>query len=181
MEFSKLAGQLKSYARTHPFLSAWVLCGVVVGIDFLSGPGLYLAPLSIFPIALLAWYRPVAFALPMVVVLAAVPLSYHYVWTVKFGSNSLLSFSNACIRMVTFFLFAWLFSYLSHKERQVQTLTELLPICGFCKKIRKPDNQWQDIEQYLAVKRDIGFTHSFCPDCGKKHYGAYYTETEQTN
>ena len=52
----------------------------------------------------------------------------------------------------------------------VKTLSGLLPICAWCKKIRKDDGYWQQIEAYLHDQTKVDFTHSVCPECSKKHF-----------
>ena len=49
----------------------------------------------------------------------------------------------------------------------VKQLQGLLPICGWCKKIRDDGNYWQSVEQYIAARSDARFTHGICPDCLK--------------
>ncbi|MBA4016671.1 MAG: hypothetical protein C0483_05740 [Pirellula sp.] len=53
---------------------------------------------------------------------------------------------------------------------EVQTLRGLLPICAFCKAIRDDDGVWQRLEVYVSSRSEATFTHSFCPECIKKHY-----------
>ena len=48
---------------------------------------------------------------------------------------------------------------------EVKTLSGLLPICSWCKKIRDDDGYWQQIEKYIRAQSDAEFTHSICPDC----------------
>lgn len=48
---------------------------------------------------------------------------------------------------------------------RVKRLHGLLPICAYCKKIRKDDNYWQQIEAYIAEHSDATFTHGVCPEC----------------
>ncbi len=48
---------------------------------------------------------------------------------------------------------------------QVRTLQGILPICAYCKKIRKDANYWQQVEAYLASHVDVSFSHGICPDC----------------
>lgn len=49
--------------------------------------------------------------------------------------------------------------------RRVHELEEILPICGYCKKIRDDGNYWQRIEQYFKERTGAEFSHSVCPDC----------------
>ncbi len=48
---------------------------------------------------------------------------------------------------------------------QVRQLQGLMPICGYCKKIRDDQNYWQQVEIYIAARSNANFSHSICPDC----------------
>ena len=50
----------------------------------------------------------------------------------------------------------------------VKTLSGLLPICAWCKKVRDDQGYWKQIEQYIEVHSDASFSHGVCPDCAKK-------------
>jgi hypothetical protein len=54
---------------------------------------------------------------------------------------------------------------LSNALVEVQTLTGLLPICAWCKKIRDDDGYWQKVEDYLSSRSGLKFTHGICTDC----------------
>ena len=56
----------------------------------------------------------------------------------------------------------------------------LIPICGWCKKIRTHDEKWEDVEVYLT-KRGLGeFTHSICALCAEKIFSKrIYLESYQ--
>jgi sigma-B regulation protein RsbU (phosphoserine phosphatase) len=62
---------------------------------------------------------------------------------------------------------------LSEALAQVKQLRGLLPICMYCKKIRKDDNYWQQVEDYVAEHSQVGFSHSVCPECLEKHHPDY--------
>ena len=51
---------------------------------------------------------------------------------------------------------------------QVQTLSGLLPICGWCKSIRDDRGRWQRLEQYLSDRSEAEFSHGICPSCAEK-------------
>lgn len=51
---------------------------------------------------------------------------------------------------------------------KVNTLSGLLPICSYCKKIRDDKGYWSQIETYIRKHSAADFTHSICPDCEKK-------------
>jgi hypothetical protein len=50
----------------------------------------------------------------------------------------------------------------------VKTLSGLIPICAYCKKIRDDRGYWNILEDYIARHSEADFTHSFCPECKKK-------------
>ena len=47
----------------------------------------------------------------------------------------------------------------------VRTLTGLLPICAWCKKVRNDAGYWEKIEAYVCKHTDAQFTHGVCPEC----------------
>jgi hypothetical protein len=50
-------------------------------------------------------------------------------------------------------------------QAEVQTLSGLLPICAWCKKVRDDDGYWRQVEVYFARRDHIQFTHGICTDC----------------
>jgi ligand-binding sensor domain-containing protein len=53
---------------------------------------------------------------------------------------------------------------------EVRRLEGLLPICGWCKKVRDDEGYWKGIEVYLSERGVADFTHGMCPDCLSRHY-----------
>ena len=56
----------------------------------------------------------------------------------------------------------------------VKQLSGLLPICAYCKRIRRDDNYWQQLETYIAEHSEADFSHGVCPLCleqAKKDFG----------
>jgi PAS domain S-box-containing protein len=47
----------------------------------------------------------------------------------------------------------------------VKTLSGLLPMCAWCKRIRDNEGSWSDVEHYVRHKTNADFTHGICPDC----------------
>lgn len=47
----------------------------------------------------------------------------------------------------------------------VRQLKGLLPICCYCKKIRKDQDYWQQLEGYISEHSDAEFSHGICPGC----------------
>lgn len=50
----------------------------------------------------------------------------------------------------------------------VRTLTGLLPICAWCKRIRTDEGYWAALEEYLKEHTDAVLTHSICPECARE-------------
>ena len=48
---------------------------------------------------------------------------------------------------------------------QVKTLSGMIPICGYCKKIRNDEQSWQQLESYISEHSDAVFSHGICPTC----------------
>ncbi len=48
---------------------------------------------------------------------------------------------------------------------QVHTLSGLLPICAWCKKIRDEEGYWKSVEVYVAEHSDAEFSHGICAEC----------------
>jgi len=61
----------------------------------------------------------------------------------------------------------------------VKTLSGMLPICAWCKKIRDDEGYWQKIEAYFKSHSDLDFTHGICNDCAKKQYPDLFPESEE--
>jgi DNA-binding response OmpR family regulator len=51
---------------------------------------------------------------------------------------------------------------------RVKTLSGLLPICAWCKKIRDDKGYWNHVEAYIKDRSEADFTHGICPDCAKQ-------------
>jgi PAS domain S-box-containing protein len=53
--------------------------------------------------------------------------------------------------------------------RDVKTLSGLLPICMYCKKIRDEKGYWDRVEHYISSHTDALFSHGMCEECYEKH------------
>jgi PleD family two-component response regulator len=55
----------------------------------------------------------------------------------------------------------------------VRTLSGLIPICSYCKKIRNTEGDWEKLESYIREHTNSDFSHGICPDCSKAHFPQY--------
>ncbi|MGV8122364.1 MAG: response regulator [Candidatus Xenobiia bacterium LiM19] len=59
---------------------------------------------------------------------------------------------------------------------EVKTLSSLLPICSYCKKIRDDKGYWQSLEKYFFEHSEMRFSHGLCPECLDKYYPRHDAE-----
>lgn len=52
----------------------------------------------------------------------------------------------------------------------VQTLSGIVPICSYCKKIRDDQGYWNQLESYLSMRTEARFSHGICPACTRKEF-----------
>jgi K+-sensing histidine kinase KdpD len=96
-------------------------------------------------------------------------------------------------RLALFAVVALLTSYIQEQRRQaeatrnrtiaelqsalakIQTLSDLLPICPHCKRIRDEESgEWQAFETYVQQSSTLKVSHALCPDCGARVYPEYF-------
>jgi hypothetical protein len=156
-------------SRVHPAL--WIaMAAAILAVDFLTGPYVQVAILFVFPVALATWSQGkiwgwvVAVSLP----LARLPVFY-LVWRVP--SSWALEFVDTAIDVVVLLGMAQIIDYVARQRREILVLEGMLPICLFCKRIRDESGGWRQLESYIAERSEAKFTHTFCPECGRVHYG----------
>ena len=49
-----------------------------------------------------------------------------------------------------------------------KTLRGLIPICGYCKKIRDDRGYWDQVESFVSKHSEAKFSHGICPQCFEK-------------
>jgi len=58
---------------------------------------------------------------------------------------------------------------------RIQTLSDQLPICPHCKRVRTSDSKWQTLESYLDEAPDLRTSHALCPQCARRVYPEFHT------
>ncbi len=53
---------------------------------------------------------------------------------------------------------------------EVQTLSGLVPICSWCKRIRDDQGYWTQLEHYIQDRSSAQFTHGICPECAARFH-----------
>lgn len=60
---------------------------------------------------------------------------------------------------------------------EVKTLSGLIPICMYCKKIRTDEGFWTQVEAYLSQHSELRFSHGLCPDCVERFHQDFLDAT----
>jgi hypothetical protein len=55
----------------------------------------------------------------------------------------------------------------------IEVLSGLLAMCSSCKSIRKDDDQWVPVEEYLQRHGEVAVSHGICPQCATRLYPGY--------
>ncbi len=154
---------------------------IVGSIDFLTGHDIGIALFYLAPIGYVTWFHSRrAGYLMSVVGIMTIFLSdslagkiYRDLPTEVWNSLVHLGFF-----IVTTILLSRLRSDLDERTKiiaqlkkaldEIKTLSGLLPICAWCKKVRDDKGYWKQVEHYIAEHTEAEFTHGICPDCLKK-------------
>ncbi|WP_224958130.1 ABC transporter substrate-binding protein [Geomonas subterranea] len=48
---------------------------------------------------------------------------------------------------------------------KVKVLEGIIPVCMYCKKVRKDEKSWQQMESYISQHTEAQFSHGICPSC----------------
>lgn len=54
--------------------------------------------------------------------------------------------------------------------KKLKILRGFLPICAHCKNIRDEQGYWHAVEDYVASRSEVNFSHGICPICFKQLY-----------
>jgi hypothetical protein len=149
---------------THVVMGACVLL-----LDVLTGPFLMFPVLFVVPVSAAAWFcsRRLSTVLAVALPVGRVFIAALY----EFPYPLVFVLANAAIRVAVLLLISYLVSRTAKQTKQVKSLEGLLPICMFCKRIRDQGENWHQLESYISQHSEARFSHTFCPECGREHYG----------
>ena len=88
-----------------------------------------------------------------------------------FGSVALLTNSIAAERNRSAAEQRRLVGELRAANARIRTLSDLLPLCPYCKRVRVGDSDlaWRTVESYLAETPELQVSHALCPECSARH------------
>jgi hypothetical protein len=155
--------------RVHPAL--WIAtAAAILAMDFLTGPFVQVAILFVVPVALATWSQGKIWGSVVAVVLPLARLPVFYlVWRVP--NSWALEFVDTGIDVAVLLGMTQIIDYVARQRREILVLEGMLPICLFCKRIRDDSGKWRQLESYITQRSEAKFTHTFCPECGRVHYG----------
>ena len=164
------------FFERSPWNNRWVLFSIALVVscfDYLAGPIVFFPVLFVIPVALLAWNCGLRTALILGAILCVIRFSIQCAWGVPYTLP--VAIINACVRLGLLFFITFLCGKLSEQTQalraRVRTLEGFLPTCAFCKDIRDEAGNWHQIEEYVASRSEVRFSHGVCPTCAAEHYG----------
>lgn len=152
------------------FHAPWMWLGfsaLVLVLDYLCGPSVHLSIFFVFPVTAAAWHRGLKYGLPLALVLPWFRLLFYSTWDAPW--TWLDSGASCLIRSLVLGAFAFMTGRLRRQAEEIRLLQGILPICGYCKKIRDSQGIWHSVESYISSQTDARFSHGVCPDCLQKH------------
>lgn len=57
---------------------------------------------------------------------------------------------------------------LKRTQAEKAALEGLLPMCGWCRKVRDDESFWSGVEEYVVSHSELRFSHGVCPECAVK-------------
>lgn len=162
----------------------WCVLGLlsagILGFDIVTAPYISFPFMFVVPVGLAAWRLNRAAAIGLAVLLVGGRLGT----VIALEQESIpvwAALVNAGIRLAVLVGLAEMVAAAQQKRMlaaRVQILEGILPICAFCKKIRRPDGVWEQIEVYVSKRSDAQFSHGFCEARAQEHYGKYFPAPE---
>src|SRR5438045_7365051 len=129
------------------------MAGLVLWVDYVTGPTTQYPVVYVIPVTLAAWYSGRWAALVLAIAMPLVHLVFVMALWKQAGSMATLVATTTIRGAVVIAMALW-FARLSEHEREllrhVQTLEGLLPICSFCKSIRNESGEWESLERFIS-------------------------------
>ncbi len=150
----------------------WIaLSLLIIVVDHLTDPYIHFPILFLLPVTLASVYNGRWWGVGLAVSMPIIRCYFEILIVPQAVTQEMI---NTGIHLTVLAGFAVLVDRTAQQTRallrEVTLLRGILPICSFCKKIRKEDNTWEQMETYITNRSEAQFSHSVCPDCLKVHY-----------
>jgi hypothetical protein len=148
----------------------WISASIaILLVDVATGPFIQFPILFVVPVALATVSHGRTGGVVVAAVLPLLRLSFFLHWPLP--SSWLLEGIDTAVDIAILTGFSLLIEHLLRQQREIRVLQGMLPICGFCKKIRDESGAWRQLESFITERSSASFSHTFCRECGRKHYG----------
>ena len=148
----------------------WMAASVaILLVDFGTGPFIRFPILFVIPVALATALHGRVAGIAVAAVLPLLRLSFFLHWPLP--ASWFLEGIDTAVDVAILAGFSLLLERVLQQQRAIRVLQGLLPICGFCKKIRDETGAWRQLELFISERSSARFSHTFCQECGRKHYG----------
>jgi hypothetical protein len=157
------------HALTHARPLHWIALSLaILVLDYFTGPSIQFPILFVFPVALATAGQGLAVGISVATALPILRLGFFLQWPLL--TTWPLQSLDSAVDVVILVGIAFVIDRIMRQEHQIRALEGLLPICSFCKKIRDDSGVWRQLETYIGSRSSARFSHTFCPDCGRRHY-----------
>ena len=150
----------------------WLLASIcIIPLDYFTGPYLD-AMVLVYPIpaAMAAWSGARRWSLSLAAALPPVRMLIFHYW--GWRAPPLEAVLDTVLIVLCSIAIALLIFHLRRQALTLRVLEGMLPICGFCKRIRN-GRAWESLEGFISNHSEAQFSHTFCPECGATHYADY--------
>lgn len=169
-------------SRTTIILLTGVSLALICIVDYLTDVSVIVGVLYLAPISAITWHDGRKAGIVTASLATALWAIVDYYSRVPYSTGTALW--NVA---VMFFMFVAFCAALAHIRQdgleqqrlladlekamaEIKTLSGVLPICAWCKKIRDENGEWHTVEVYLQTHTEVDLTHSICPDCRKEKF-----------
>ncbi len=147
----------------------WIgLSLLILLLDYATGPYIQVSILFVFPVVLASAGQGGRVGMAVAVLLPIVRLGFFFRWPLV--TSWQLQSVDTAVDILCLTVIAILVDRMVRQERELHVLEGMLRICTFCKRIRDDQGKWRQLESYIAERSAAEFSHTFCPDCGQRHY-----------
>lgn len=163
---------LRHELKSGPEWKVILLSLVLLAVDFIVGPYIQFPVFFVLPVIIAAWVSGMRLALILAVALAAVRLSFHWIWDdipadiVPAVVNNVM---RACVLLLVGYGTAKTAMHMRSLQRRIDLLEKQLPVCSSCGLIRNDKGVWVPLSDMPRCDK----ARPLCPVCEEKHYGTF--------
>lgn len=168
-----LINRIRTMHTLIKLTAAVLIIGFVAFLDYQSGTELSFSIFYVFPVLATSWFVGHRSALAMAILSSTLWLVVDLASQVTY-SHYLIPGWNALVRLVFFVAIGVVVPHLRlelhHSHLALKHLTELLPMCAWCRNIRDVQGAWSSLEEYIETHTGSEVTHGICPKCIDKYF-----------